>query len=382
MLNQDHELSRILIFKDKGKSAMRVAAELHELAKPQHFEIVTATGQSKLRQMLKTLSISAVVIDVGREIGDTLTALRILEGFPAIPLFIFNGFLLPRIEEKTREYSHIHYSENHSNLSGFIALILAAVNKKKQGIIQGISLANFLQLMDIEKWSGQVTVAAGGKQGVLLLQNGRLIRVATGELTGHEAWKKMAAWEKIMVETFADKLPIDISGEKLPTTVSTLKNPRSSHPYVETDQAGAGNIEILHLIRQNGKISLNLKKLNLAVAEIRDIFSVSLLRTDIFLAENGRSLAGWNSHPLACSQFAAITKSLKSSLQISQFPPLGDYYLLDLDTDQLLFIVVTGELQWGFLLKAAKDRLGLLLNIILPKALVFLEDAVTITHTV
>ena len=33
------------------------------------------------------------------------------------------------------------------------------------------------------------------------------------------------------------------------------------------------------------------------------------LRMDIFLSADGRSLAGWNSHPLACSAFAAITRS-------------------------------------------------------------------------
>jgi hypothetical protein len=376
MLIKKQELSCILIFKDKGKPGMRVAARLHKFAESQLFKIKTAADPSKLRQMLAVLSISAVVIDVGRESGDTLTAMRILEGFPAIPVFIFNGFMLPRIEEKAREYCH-YYSENHNKFDEFISSILAAVHKKKSAIIQGISLSQFLQLMNIEKWSGQVTVAAGGKQGVLLLQNGRLISVAIGELTGHEAWEKMTAWEKIIVETFADQLPLNIPGDKVQTAAPALEKNHSPHPYTETGQAGNGNIELLHLIRQNKKIALNLKKLNLAVAEIRGILSASLLRTDIFLSENSRSLAGWNSHPLACSSFAAITKSLKSSLQISQFPPLGPYYLLDLDDDQLLFIVVTDELQWGFLLKGAKERLGLLLNIVLPKALAILEDAVT-----
>jgi hypothetical protein len=382
MLTKNQELNSILIFKDKGKPGVRVAAELDKFAKSQRFKIKTATDQSTLRQMLRNHTIGAIVIDVGREIGDTLTALRILEGFPTIPLFIFNGFLLPRIEEKVREYSHIHYSENHKNLDDFISMILAAVHRKKPGIIQGISLSHFLQLMNIEKWSGQVTVSAEGNQGVLLLQDGRLIRAAAGERTGHTAWEEMIVWEKIIVEIFAKQDPPNIPSGTLPTAALTLKKSISSHSGVETDGARDGNIEILHLIRKNRKITLNLKKLNRAVAEIRDIFSASLLRTDIFLAEDGRSLAGWNSHPLACSQFAAITRSLKSSLQISRFPALGAYYLLDLAADQLLFIVVKDELQWGFLLKETKECLGLLLNIILPKALAILEDAVTIQHIV
>jgi hypothetical protein len=381
MLIKNQELRRILIFKDKGKPGMSVAVELHKLAKSRHFKIVTAADQSKLRQMLEVFSISAVVIDVGRENGDTLKVLRILEGFPTIPLFIFNGFLLPRIEEKAREYGH-YYLENHNNLDEFISLILATVNRKKQSIIQGISLAHFLQLMNIEKWSGQVTVMAENSKGFLFLKDGCLIGASAGERTGHDAWKEMATWKKIIVETLSNQNPLNLPGGTWQKAAKALTNPLSSHPATETNQAGAGNIDVLHLIRQDRKITLNLKKLNQAVAEIRNIFLAALLRTDIFLAEDGRSLAGWNSHPLACSQFAAITKALKISLQISHFPPLGAYYLLDLEADQLLFIVVKDELQWGFLLKETKERLGFLLHIILPKALKILEDAVTTKRNV
>ncbi len=381
MLNAKQASSRILIVKVKGKPGMRVATELHKLARTQHFEIMTAAGKSKLRHMLETLSICAVVIDVGREIGDTLTILRILEGFPAIPLFIFNSFILPRIEEKAREYNQIHYFENHNDFNKFITEIVAAVNRKKQGAIQGISLSAFLQLMNSEKWSGQVTVKAGNDQGNLYLQNGRLVNAITGELTGRVAWEKMAAWEKISVETLAVRVQAKLAASILPAPSPAFNQPVPALPTKISKQSDSGNIEMLHLIRPNRKIILNLKKLNLAVAEIRDILSTALLRTDIFLVEDGRSLAGWNSYPLACSRFAAITKSLIHSLQISGFPRLGAYYLLDLDNNQLLLIAIKNELQWGFLLKGTKERLGLLLNIVLPKAIQALGESHSIQNS-
>jgi len=258
----------------------------------------------------------------------------------------------------------------------FTTRLLAAVNKSRQGVLQGISLAGFLQLMKSEKWSGEVKVIAKSGKGHLMIRNGRLVGAGNGELTGHAAWLAMAAWEEIAVETQTMQIPPSSPGRAKPSPDLAL-NTHSS----KNGSGGAGNIDFLHLSLQNKKIVLNLKKISLALGAMRDILSASLLMTDIFLSENGRSLAGWNSHPLACSSFAAITKTLKSSLLLSGFPPLEDYYLLDLDADQLLFIIITDDLQWGFLLRGAKQRLGLLFNIVLPRALAALSGSIAVKST-
>lgn len=381
MLNKEQGSVRILIFRDKGKPGMRVAPELQKLAKVREFKLVSAADPAELRQKLECQSIAAVVIDVGREIGDTMTVLRLLKGFPAMPLFVFNSFMLPRIEEKIRGYDHVHYSESRDRLEEFITMILTAVLEKKPGTIQGISLPQFLQLMNNEKWSGQVMVMSAAEQGFMYLQEGSLVSAAAGELTGHEALDKMAAWKNISVETLTGRHPADLPIPNEHNPALTMKKADSIGQDEMPGSHEGGNIEFLHLIRQNRKIGLDLKKLNLGIGAVRDILSASLIRTDIFLSDSSRSLAGWNSHPLACSRFAAITRSLIDSLRVCGFPRLGAYYLLDLDDDQLLFIVVKDELQWGFLLRGAKKHLGLLLNIVLPRALKVLEDSLIVRNT-
>lgn len=378
MSNQDSTLSRILILRDRCKPGMGVAAKLRRFARSGNFLVVTSADMVSLRPILEEQPISAVVIDVGREVGATLAALRILKGFPAIPLFIFNGFLLPRIEEKAKERKRVHYFESQSRWGDFLTLILAAGAEKNRAEGHGISLMQFRQLLNLEKWNGWVTVSSGADQGKLFFQDGRLIGVATDELTGSPAWKRMAAWEKISAETCADKPPIAIAGIKISAGAQASNKTASSLPGKKADPATAGNIESLHLVRQNKKIALNLMKLNLGVMEIREALAAQLLMTDIYLSNNSRSLVGWNSNPLACSKFSAITRSLIHSLQTSGFPKLGAYYVLDLDDDQLVFIVVRDELQWGFLLKGVKDRLGLLLNIVLPKALKTLDESLAV----
>jgi len=381
MRNTNQGNGRILIVKDAGKAKMPMTVELEKQARTRQYDTMITTEQSKLRQLLASGRIDVVVIDVGREVSNTLATLRILEGFPAIPIFIFNSFMLPRIEDKTREYGHIHYFENNSELEKFISSVMDAVRQKRQGQVQGISLAGFLQLMKNEKWNGQVKVMSAGDQGVLFLRDGRLVSAVAGGLAGQDAWGKMAAWEKITVETSSQQSPTTPGAAETSAAALSLGNVRPAKPGAKTGRTESGNIERLHLVLQNRKIALNLKNLNQVLEEIRTMLSASLLRTDIFLTDSGRSLAGWNSHPLACSSFAAITKSLKNSLQISRFPRLGSYYMLDLNDDQVLFIAVTEELQWGFLLTGAKKQLGLLLNIVLPKALKALEESLAVETT-
>lgn len=378
MLNEDGKLRHILIFRDKGKPGMGVAAKLRKPTRNGNFLAVTTADIASLRQTLEEQPISAVVIDIGREIGATLAALRVLKGFPAIPLFIFNGFLLPQIEEKAKEYEQVHYFENHDALSDGISLILAASDGNNRGSSHSISLLQFMQLLNLEKWSGRIMVAAGTNHGILLFRRGGLIDAAADALTGRAAWEQMATWENISVETYADILPGKTRGVRLSPMASPLKKTNTSQSSKSAGQTSVGSIESLHLVRQDRKLVLNLKKLNLGVTEIREALSAKLMLTDIFLSHNSRSLAGWNSSPLACSSFAAITKSLKNALQLSRFPALGAYYLLDLDDDQLVFIVVHEELQWGFLLQGVKDRLGLLLNIVLPKALKTLDGSIAV----
>jgi CheY-like chemotaxis protein len=372
MLDKAQETGRILIFKDAAKAKSPLAAELERSAAGQRCSVLMATDPARLRQLLQGGNIDAVVIDVGREIGHALAVLRVLKGQPAIPVFVCNSFMLPRIQEKAREYGQVHYWENDSGMDEFIHAVLDAVARKKRDHVQSISLDGFLRLMKKEKWSGQVRVLTGEESGMLSLRDGRLASASAMGLTGQAACRKMASWENIAVETSIQPLPARLQNAR--AAAAADDRPAGVH-------ADQGSIEMLYITRPDRKIALNLKRLNQAVEEMRALLPWQLLRTDIFLTENGRSLAGWNSHPLACSSFAAITKSLKDSLRLSRFPELGRYYLLDLAEDQLVFMAVTDELQWGFLLAGAKERLGLLLNIILPRALKSLGESLAVEKT-
>jgi hypothetical protein len=360
------ETRNILVFENDDEPGMRVAAELRKSADRLSFRVLPASALPAVSRMLKARPVAVIVIDVGRKTGEALDAVRLLsKNDHAIPLYVYNGFMLPRIAEKSREYPQVQYFEDHRNLDRFIALILDEVSRKKRGIIHGVALGSFLQLLNNEKFNGRIVVTAGTRKGTLSLSNGQLTG-ADLDGSGHDlALAEMSSWEKVTVE-------ID---EKAPPPDPGISPPRAGPPIAIDPGSHSGRIDMLHFLRSGKRLSIDIGMLKSELSEIKDQLGDGLLRADVFLSSNGRSLAGWNSHHLACSLFASLTEVLMNSLAVSHFSPLGKYYLIDLSDEQQILLVVSGELQLGMLIKGGKDHQGFWLNIIVPRARQILEKA-------
>ena len=99
-----------------------------------------------------------------------------------------------------------------------------------------------------------------------------------------------------------------------------------------------------------------------------------MLATDIYYTADAQSIAGFNSQPKACALFNRVTNDLKNSLNDAKFPALGNYYLMELEGDNMVVVVAMEDYQWGMLLDKTKVPLGLLLNVIIPKVIEQFKD--------
>lgn len=120
---------------------------------------------------------------------------------------------------------------------------------------------------------------------------------------------------------------------------------------------------------------MNIKKLKDSIKELKKDLGDALLATDIFTTINGTSIGGFNTQPKACALFNQITTYLKKALSESGFPALGDYYLVNLEDKNVLVFLPLGEYQWSMLINTENTPLGLLLNIVVPKAINAFEEA-------
>jgi hypothetical protein len=120
---------------------------------------------------------------------------------------------------------------------------------------------------------------------------------------------------------------------------------------------------------------INIDKANNAVNKLRETLGTGLIATDVWSVDDGMSIAGFNSQPVATALFNRITDLITETLSESGFPLLNKYYLLDLDGDKLAVILPLGSYRAGMLVDKKKAQLGVIVSVALPKYITSLEEA-------
>ncbi|OIO60516.1 MAG: hypothetical protein COX57_07275 [Alphaproteobacteria bacterium CG_4_10_14_0_2_um_filter_63_37] len=115
---------------------------------------------------------------------------------------------------------------------------------------------------------------------------------------------------------------------------------------------------------------IDIAALDRSVESVRSFLKEGLITTDIWNRRDGLSLAGINQQPAAVALFNQITDALEEAYRATEFPPLNRFYMLDLETDKTMLIIRhSKEMLQGIMLDTTKTNLGMLLSVVLPRAL-------------
>lgn len=117
-------------------------------------------------------------------------------------------------------------------------------------------------------------------------------------------------------------------------------------------------------------MDIDIARLEGAVEELQRLLRDALTATDIWDRNTGLSLAGFNTQPAATALFNQVTKEISETLAGSSFPALSQYYLLNLEDNNIILILMhEDELMQGILLDATKANMGILFSVAIPKML-------------
>ena len=108
-------------------------------------------------------------------------------------------------------------------------------------------------------------------------------------------------------------------------------------------------------------------KLYNTLDKLKDFSNNGALSCDIYATQDGQSIAGFNSNPVASAMFNNVTKRLLLSLKEGGMPSLGKFYIIELEEGKAFVILNMGKYQWNILLDTHLCSLGLLINIVVPQ---------------
>ncbi len=116
---------------------------------------------------------------------------------------------------------------------------------------------------------------------------------------------------------------------------------------------------------------------NKMIDELKDDLGEGMIACDIWHKRDAQSLAGYNSQPKAVALFNEVTRMLDKTTSESDYPRLGNYYIVHLENDLLVVVVFFADYQFGSLIDLSKTTMGILISVALPKLLKSLDEAVS-----
>jgi|GEM_PF-1010591 hypothetical protein len=211
-------------------------------------------------------------------------------------------------------------------------------------------LKDILHLAEILKSDCELEINSAGHKGRIRISDGKVTNSEINNKTGTIALKEMLNF---------------IEG----SITKNLFEKKSVNFHLSTEDNNN------QLITNNKIDTMNVKKLNASMDALKEDLEDALIASVIWTTADGQSIAAINPQPKAAALFNQVTGSISKTLSNSGFPGLNKYYLLDLEQNTMILILVFKDHQWGMLVDSSKIQLGLLLNVAMPNAFAGFEDA-------
>jgi CheY-like chemotaxis protein len=166
------------------------------------FEVLTARNGKEATALLASTRINLVVTDLKMPEMDGIALLSFLKNnFPEIPAIVMTAFGTPEIENGLLHTGMIRMLEKPVDFDELTQLILSLLEHDLTGgVLTGISMPSFLQLIEMEQNTCLMEVkAAQGEQGLLYFNKGVLFDAVFGKETGDHAVYSMLALDDVKI---------------------------------------------------------------------------------------------------------------------------------------------------------------------------------------
>ena len=166
------------------------------------FTYLEANNGRRALEILDSEPINVLVTDLKMPKMDGFELIaRVVKDQPDLPCIVMTAYGTAEIERAFDEYS-IAYIEKPIDIDQLHKLIIKAADSwGKEGQLKGISLASFLQMVEMEQKTCRIDVhnSIWGETGILRFARGKLFDAQLGDKTPEEAALTILSWNDCQI---------------------------------------------------------------------------------------------------------------------------------------------------------------------------------------
>jgi len=175
--------------------------------------IFKALNGKEALEILRAYKIDLVITDLAMPVMDGYELIDRIYGFiPDMPVIAITAYHIPDKEKKLRAKGLTYYLQKPFELKELEQQIIEALNIGSKGFIKGVSLPNFMQLMEMESKTCTLKIKSKAQSGKIYFRKGELINAQTDKAEGLPAAYDILSWEdpEIRIEDLIDIIPKEI----------------------------------------------------------------------------------------------------------------------------------------------------------------------------
>lgn len=178
---------------------------------PEKYSVQTANNGKEAVNFLEKGNIDLVVTDLKMPEMDGFDLIAYISGSkPDMPVIAMTAFGTPDMENRLMEMGAFQYIEKPIDFPTLLGKIKGGLSNdagKSDGRVAGISIASFVQLLELDRKTCTLHVTSEGKKGILYIQDGELFDASFDVIEGQEAALEVISWEnaEIDIQNTCDK---------------------------------------------------------------------------------------------------------------------------------------------------------------------------------
>jgi len=164
-------------------------------------QVITAENGRDAVGLLESERVDLVLTDLRMPEMDGFELLAYLRrNFAGVPVILMTALGSTETAGRLGTEGSFEYFTKPFDVAALKRKITEMLAASVKGRVENISLASFLQLLEMERKTCTLHVSSMGRRGDLFFRTGRLIDAESGDLRGQEAALEIVTWEHAMIE--------------------------------------------------------------------------------------------------------------------------------------------------------------------------------------